>query len=128
MRARADLVSYEDAVNLLRSSRASMVASFGERAQTGTVTLYRGYSSQGRTVAYKLGEEVPMDLNPLSSWTTDKFESANFGDVTFAMDVPLHDIAGIAGTGLGGGSMSEVVVFARPGQVARVIRTGGHME
>jgi hypothetical protein len=100
---------------------------------TGSVRVYRGMTL-GRPL-----EGIPMDgsvvdaaieQRPLASWSLSKEEATKFASSSaeeyggaayvLEMDVPVTDVAGFAGTGLGNGAHGEVVLFGRPEHVARV--------
>ena len=100
---------------------------------TGTVRVYRGM-----TLPRPL-DGVPMDgsvveaaieQRPLSSWSLKRDEAFEFArkateenlgvGYVVEMDVPISDVAGLAGTGLGNGAHGEVVVFGRSTHSARV--------
>lgn len=121
--ARPDVVPDEDvrkAATLIELSQTLLREQLGDRAMTGTVTVYRGlemdYASTPRT-----GETIGLSSNALSSWSTSKDEADTFGNVLLKMDVPLVDVAGVGGTGLGNAIHQEVVVIGREGQTATVV-------
>lgn len=119
-----------DADRLLDISTADVRRQLGTN---GTVRVYRGMTL-GRPL-----EGVPLDgtvvemqveQRPLSSWSLSKEEATKFASTSaeefggasyvLEMDVPVTDVAGLAGTGLGNGAHGEVVLFGRPEHVARV--------
>lgn len=112
----------EDGKNLLDFSQAALRSVMGDRAMGGTVTLYRGYEPGPAGIdAFKEGQTVTLDSNPLSSWTPSREAASEFGSVVFERETPLRDVAGLGGTGLGNSLENEVVVFGRDGQTAKVV-------
>jgi hypothetical protein len=120
----------ETADQLLDLSTAEVRRQLGD---TGTIRVYRGMT-MGSPI-----EGIPMDgtvveaaieQRPLSSWSLSKDEATRFASTSaeeyggaayvLEMDVPVTDVAGLAGTGLGNGAHGEVVLFGRPEHVARV--------
>jgi hypothetical protein len=120
----------ETADKLLDVSTAEVRRQLGD---TGTIRVYRGMT-MGNPI-----EGIPMDgsvvetaieQRPLSSWSLSKDEATKFASTSaeeyggaayvLEMDVPVTDVAGLAGTGLGNGAHGEVVLFGRPEHVARV--------
>ena len=115
---------------LLSMSQEAVQQQFGT---TGTIRVYRGMSLGQPLEGVPLDGtvvEMQVEQRPLSSWSLSKDEATKFANSsaeTFGgasyvleMDVPITDVAGVAGTGLGNGSHAEIVLFGRAGQVARV--------
>jgi hypothetical protein len=120
----------DTADKLLDVSTAEVRRQLGD---TGTIRVYRGMT-MGSPI-----EGIPMDgtivetaieQRPLSSWSLSKDEATKFASTSaeeyggaayvLEMDVPVTDVAGLAGTGLGNGAHGEVVLFGRQEHVARV--------
>jgi hypothetical protein len=97
---------------------------------TDKVKLYRGMSVQANDQNSPLaqlnaGDVVNVDMNPASSWSTDKQVARDFavgfaGGAIFEMDVPARDILSTAMTGVGARHEGEIVVLNRDGQQAVV--------
>jgi hypothetical protein len=120
----------ETADKLLDVSTAEVRRQLGD---SGTIRVYRGMTmgspidgipTDGSVV------EAAIEQRPLSSWSLSKEEATKFAGTSaeeyggaayvLEMDVPVTDVAGLAGTGLGNGAHGEVVLFGRPEHVARV--------
>lgn len=120
----------ETADKLLDVSTAEVRRQLGD---TGTVRVYRGMT-MGRPIDGIPTDgtvvEATIEQRPLSSWSLSKEEATKFAGTSaeeyggmayvLEMDVPVTDVAGLAGTGLGNGAHGEVVLFGRPEHVARV--------
>lgn len=120
----------ENADRLLDLSTAEVRRHLGE---TGTIRVYRGMTmgtpidgipTDGTVVT------AAIEQRPLASWSLSKDEATKFASTSaneyggmayvLEMDVPVTDVAGLAGTGLGNGAHGEVVLFGRPEHAARV--------
>jgi hypothetical protein len=120
----------ETADKLLDVSTAEVRRQLGD---SGTIRVYRGMTmgspidgipTDGSVV------EAAIEQRPLSSWSLSKEEATKFAGTSaeeyggaayvLEMDVPVTDVAGLAGTGLGNGAHGEVVLFGRPEHVVRV--------
>jgi hypothetical protein len=113
----------ETADKLLDVSTAEVRRQLGD---SGTIRVYRGMTmgspidgipTDGSVV------EAAIEQRPLSSWSLSKEEATKFAGTSaeeyggaayvLEMDVPVTDVAGLAGTGLGNGAHGEVVLFGR---------------
>lgn len=123
-----------DANRLLDLSVADVQRRFGT---DGTITVYRGMHFEAELPGMPaIGQdaiEAVVDQRPLSSWSLNRSEAFRFAEegrlgghpvgYVMEMKVPITDVAGVSGTGLGVGSQSEVVLFGRAGRTAQVLRT-----
>ena len=120
----------DTADQLLDLSTAEVRRQLGD---TGTIRVYRGMTMGQPIDGVPLDGtvvETAIEQRPLSSWSLSKEEATKFASTSaeeyggaayvLEMDVPVTDVAGLAGTGLGNGAHGEVVLFGRPEHVARV--------
>lgn len=99
----------------------------------GTITVYRGMTLPRPIDGVPLDGTVvdfTIEQRPLSSWSLSRNEATSFAQkateeyagvgYVIEMEVPVTDVAGLAGTGLGNGAHGEVVLFGRAGRSGRV--------
>lgn len=116
---------YETAVQLAdaiqqeeyRQTQSLIRSILGPKAKT--VTLYRGVRGDHKG---SVGDEVQVDMNPLSSWSFIKNKASQFADRNglLAMNVPVEMIQSVGHFGRGEYSEGEVVVIGHPSR-AKVI-------
>jgi hypothetical protein len=98
--------------SVVAGSRAASAAVIGD----GTITVYRGTTQDVPT-----GDEVPVGMNPMSSWTTDPSRANDFArNMSRSSNTPgrvltatvrAADVVSIASTtGLGSQDESEVIL------------------
>jgi len=82
---------------------------------TVEVTLHRGltndYSVSGNDEEWNIGDEVELEMRPLSSWSTSFDVSAGFGSNVLTATFPAERIFSLPITGLGCLNEAEVVVL-----------------
>lgn len=104
-----------------RTQRAFQAAGYGPDDE---IVVYRGYNDPAITVRGKwLGRTMGYVGNAAESWTLSPHLARDFGNVIFAMRVPIRSILCTARTGFGCLREGEVVVIgnSRPGTRATVV-------
>lgn len=80
---------------------------------TNEITLYRGTQNEliNNVESFPMGNDLDLNMRPLSSWSTDKIVAAGFGDRTITATFPAERIFSLPITGLGCLNEEEVVVL-----------------
>lgn len=94
-----------------------------------TIHLYRGFSTTGmpreqsnQTILKSSGDKpYEIQSNPISSWSTSRTTSRDFGAFVARADIPIKDIFATSATGFGALNEEEVIPFGmkRTGNVIR---------
>ena len=79
------------------------------------VVLYRGVRNRDlvnlvRAGKLKMGDKIPIEMNPLSSWTSDYDSAKAFGRIILACRIPTSRILSSGSSGFGAPELQEFVV------------------